>query len=143
MMRGQEIVAAISWGSDLHPNTITEIEAAILDLDRRAYGNNRPQINGIAACAKLEKFIKACGSANVAAGKLGISKGLLSDIRNARRPIPDGVCRMLGLVKRQPGATSIWRCENGSNHDYRARSFHGCARAHHDGRLEQMCRRRP
>jgi hypothetical protein len=103
MMRGQEIVAAISWGSDLHPNTITEIEAAILDLDRKAYGNNRPQINGIAACIRLERYIKTCGSANAAAAKLGISKGFLSDIRNARRPIPPGVCGVLGLERRLPG----------------------------------------
>ncbi|MEO9227689.1 MAG: hypothetical protein ABI216_01880 [Devosia sp.] len=103
MMRGTEIISSIAWSSDLHPDTITELQEAILDLDRRAFGSNRTEVSAASAFARLEAFVRNCGSARQAAARLGIGPGFLSDIRNARRPMPDHVCRAIGLERRRIG----------------------------------------
>ncbi|MAN77653.1 MAG: hypothetical protein CML24_10775 [Rhizobiales bacterium] len=97
-MRGAEIIDQIKWSYDIHPESRREIEDAILRLDAKAHGGNRrPRLNSVSAFARLEAYIKRKGSARKAAMALGISESFLSDIRNARRPIPPGFAVQSGL----------------------------------------------
>lgn len=99
-MRGAEIIDSIKWSYDIHPESRREIEDAIMRLDAKAHGGNgRPKLNSVSAFARLEAFIKRKGSARKAALALGISESFLSDIRNARRPIPPGVCAKIGIER--------------------------------------------
>src|SRR4051812_5041551 len=94
------IVERISWGGDLHPDKIAEIETAILDLDRKAHGSNQqPVLTEIQAYAKLRGFIRRHKSEAAAARSLGISRGFLSDVLNGRRPMTPAICERLGLKR--------------------------------------------
>lgn len=98
-MRGAEIVAAISWDQDLHPDTIAEIEQAILDLDRRAHGNGQPILRAMDAERRLRAFISRHTSAAAAARALGVSRGFLYDIQCGRRPIPPAIQAAIGIKR--------------------------------------------
>lgn len=98
-MRGAEIITAIPWSPDTDAATRIQVEDAIRALDAAAYGNARPTLGPMDVHRRLEAFVRAAGSANAAAGKLGISKSFLSDIRNSRRPAPAGVLGALGVCK--------------------------------------------
>lgn len=98
-MRGQEIVSRISWGQDLHPDTIAEIEQAILDLDRKAYGNGQPVLRPMDAERRLRAFIAKHPSAAAAARALGVSRGFLYDIQCGRRPISPAIQAAIGIKR--------------------------------------------
>jgi hypothetical protein len=98
-MRGHEILSSIAWSGDVHPDTIASIEAAILDLDRKAHGTNRPTFNAMEAHRRLSSFIEARGGYRKAADALGISKSFLFDMHNGDRPITDGVLAALKLMR--------------------------------------------
>ena len=98
-MRGQEILSSIVWSGDVHPDTIKEIQAAILDLDKKAYGTNRPQLNALEVHKRLSEFIARHGSVRKAADAIGISKSYLHDVDAGHRPASDTILRRLGLTK--------------------------------------------
>ncbi|HTO27391.1 MAG TPA: hypothetical protein VL017_02245, partial [Devosia sp.] len=108
MMRAPEILSRIAWSSELHPDTIVEIEDAILALDRRAFGGNgRPEVNALGMHAKLEAFIVKTGSAAAVGRMCGLSRTYMADARSGRRPVPDALALLLGYERRPHGRT-IW-----------------------------------
>ncbi|GLQ53619.1 hypothetical protein [Devosia nitrariae] len=98
-MRGHEILDQISWSGDMHPDTISQIEAAILDLDRKAHGTNRPAFNAMEVHRRLTVFISERGGYRKAAEVLGISKSFLFDMHAGERPVTPAVLHRLGLQK--------------------------------------------
>jgi hypothetical protein len=98
-MRGREILSAITWSGDMHPDTIASIEAAILALDRKAHGTNRPQFNAMEVHRRLSNFITNHGGYRKAAEALGKSKSYVYDMHAGERPVPDDVLAVLGLVR--------------------------------------------
>lgn len=98
-MRGHEILSSIAWSGDVHSDTIASIEAAILDLDRKAHGSNRPQYNAMEAHRRLSAFINAKGGYRKAAEALGKSKSYVYDMHAGDRPVPDDVLAALGLMR--------------------------------------------
>lgn len=98
-MRGHEILDQITWSSDVHPETIKQIELAIAALDRKAYGTNRPSYNGAELHFLLTKYIKRHGSIRKAADAMGLSKSYLHDVDAGHRPASDKVLAALGLMR--------------------------------------------
>jgi len=98
-MRGHEILTQISWSGDVHPDTIASIEAAILDLDRRVHGTNRPSFNQMDVHKRLTAFIDGRGGYRKAADVLGISKSFLYDMHSGERPVTAAVLHRLGLQR--------------------------------------------
>jgi hypothetical protein len=99
-MRGHEILSSIAWSGDVHPDTIASIEAAILDLDRRVHGTNKPAHQWTEVHRRLSQFIaKNGGSYRKAVAALGISKSFLYDMHSGTRPYTDDVLAKLGLMR--------------------------------------------
>lgn len=98
-MRGHEILSSIAWSGDVHPDTIQQIEAAILDLDRRVHGTNRQTFNQMEVHRRLTAFIEGRGGYRKAAEALGISKSFLYDMHAGDRPVTAAVLHRLGLQK--------------------------------------------
>jgi hypothetical protein len=98
-MRGLEILDAIAWSGDVHPDTIASIEAAILDLDRKVHGTNRRSYNTVTIQPLLDAFIKRHGSIRKAADAMGVSKSYLHDVDAGHRPPSDKVLAALGLIR--------------------------------------------
>lgn len=98
-MRAAEILPAIQWSADIHPDIIRRIEDAIRDLDRRAYGNGQPVLHPLEADTRLRAFIAKHPSAAAAARALGVSRGFLYDIQCGRRPIPPAIQSAIGIKK--------------------------------------------
>lgn len=98
-MRGHEILSAISWSGDVHPDTIASIEAAILDLDRKVHGTNCQTFNGMEVHKRLTGFIDGRGGYRKAAEALGISKSFLYDMHAGERPVTAAVLHRLGLQR--------------------------------------------
>lgn len=98
-MRGHEILTSISWAGDVHPDTIADIEAAILDLDRRVHGTNRSFYTTTQLHFVLTKFIDKHGSIRKAAEAMGVSKSYLHDVDAGHRPASDKVLAALGLIR--------------------------------------------
>ncbi|QYO75618.1 hypothetical protein [Devosia salina] len=98
-MRGHEILSSIAWSSDVHPDTIASIEAAILDLDRKVHGTNRTTYREQELHFLLKDFITKHGGIRKAADAAGVSKSYLSDVDCGRRPAGDKILAALGLVR--------------------------------------------
>lgn len=99
-MRGHEILSSIAWSGDVHPETIASIEAAILDLDRKVHGTNKPVHQWTEVHRRLTHFIaRNGGSYRKAAGALGVSKSFLYDMHCGTRPYTDAVLARLGLQR--------------------------------------------
>ena len=103
-MRGNDILALIEWAPGTDPETIAAVEAAVLDLDRKVHGTNRPIIGPAKLHGVLSDYIRRHKSATAAAASLGISKSFLCDIENSRRSAPPQVLKKLGYepVKHPP-----------------------------------------
>lgn len=102
-MRGAEIVSAIAWSADLDDATRRSIEACILDLDRKAYGNGQPILKPMDAERRLRDFIKGYPSNAAAARALGISRGTLYDVQSGRRTLSPRLQKAIGVKRiREP-----------------------------------------
>jgi hypothetical protein len=99
MMRGHEILSSIAWSGDVHPDTIQQIEAAILDLDRKVHGTNRPVFSRMEAHKRLTAFIEGRGGYRKASEALGVSKSFLYDMHAGERPVTAALLHRLGLKR--------------------------------------------
>lgn len=96
-MRGHEILSSISWSSDVHPDTIASIEAAILDLDRKVHGTNMPTFAWPVAHKRLSQLIAKHKGHRKTAEFLGISKSFLYDVHCSKRPYTAEILQAIGL----------------------------------------------
>lgn len=97
MMRGHEILNQISWSGNVHPETIASIEAAILALDRKVYGTNKPAYDWTEVNRRMIAFVSKHGSYRKAAAATGISSSFIHDMHSAKRPYTDQMLAILGL----------------------------------------------
>lgn len=90
-MRAAQILAAV-------PDLPAEIQAAIYDLDARAYRSNSPvRLSEAQVYLRLRAAIRTSGSEAAFARRIGISRQSLSDITNAKRAMSGRVLAAIGL----------------------------------------------